>query len=378
MKNLPTGNQSGGLSRRVIATALGAVIAFGPMMASAQSMGPRQSGDTNASAGAGNISSAAVDPVALERAHKKLREAVAIADHFLPEAQAQGLSDSWRMTMITNLMKGTQENFANVASAKTLTEARMAAIEVAAAGIMSSTAERSKVLGSVTGDLVFSPMTPCRLVDTTQSGGGGPFVNGEARTYFYSSNYGSSGCSPDLVAGFGSTRPAAMAVNINVLALSQGFAGIGYLAAYPTGGSPNTAWMTYQQGNALANAGVMPINQATGNYNIFVQFGTHIKIDVFGVFSSPAATALDCTGAAGSTISIPANSNNYYYPATACPTGYRAVTPYCYTLNAAGVYLNGSGLDGAFGTQTFCSYINLNAAPVSVYVGQSCCRVPGR
>ena len=352
--------------QRIVAGTLTVALAFGPLQASAQGS-KLVTGPDEATMGS-PASAAAIDPVALERAQKKLRDAVAIADHFVPEATAAGLGDSWRMTMITNLMKGSQANFANVASAKTLSEARLAAIEVAAAGFTSG--ERSKTLGSVTGDLLFTPMTPCRLVDTTQPGGGGPFTAGEVRTYFYSSNYGSSGCSPDLVAGAGSTRPAAMAVNINVLALSSSFANAGYLAAYPDGGAPNTAWMTYKFGDVIANAGVMPFNQSTGNYKIFVQFGTHIKIDVFGVFSSPVATALDCTTLVGTSTTLPANSANTFAPAPACASGFTKVGVLCGTSTNSNRVL-GTTLGGCFNA-------NDSATAATVTASSVCCQTPGR
>ena len=358
--------------RRLAASAVAVAVAFGPLQASAQRAVEFGSTQDSTAPNASASATAAIDPGMLERAQKKLRDAVAIADHFVPEASAAGLGDGWRMTMITNLMKGSQANFANVASAQTLSEARLAAIEVAAAGFTSG--ERSKTLGVVTGDLTFSPMTPCRLIDTTQTGGGGPFTAGEVRTYFYTSNYGSSGCSTTF-AGVDAFRPAAMAVNINVLALSSSFANAGYLAAYPDGGAPNTAWMTYKFGDVIANAGIMPINQGNGNYKIFVQFGTHIKVDVFGVFTAPEATALDCVDTTPVTSVInsgPFNGGVYFAFATAatCATGYASVALRCTVNNglaSASQANTGVCAGNAFGNNSY----TLGAV-------RTCCRTPGR
>ena len=356
--------------RRFAASAVAVTLACGPLQAHAQRVSPIDASQESAGPSSPTAAIAAIDPAMLERANKKLREAVAIADHFVPEATAAGLGDSWRMTMITNLMKGSQANFANVASAKTLGEARLAAIEVAAAGFTSG--ERSKTLGSVTKDLLFTPMTPCRLVDTTQTGGGGALTAGEVRTYFYTANYGSTGCSPDLVAGAGSTRPAAMAVNINVLALSSSFANVGYLAAYPEGGSPSTAWMTYKFGDVIANAGTMPFNQSTGNYNIFVQFGTHIKIDVFGVFSSPEATALDCN-----TQTASGNTNTSVQ--AFCGTGYTRTGGGCDGFSTGAAGTAESALQESYPIANgWTCWNSKSTGAFSITAHAVCCRVPGR
>jgi hypothetical protein len=320
-----------------------------------------------------------IDPVALKRAHEKLREAVEIVDVFAQEAKAAGLDDGWRMTMITNLMKGSRENFRSVAAAKTLNEARIAAMELASNGATASTAQQ-KTLGTVTGDLTFSPRIPCRKIDTTQPGGGGPFNPGQVRTYFYTTSYGAPDCNLTY-AGADAKRPAALAVNVSVLALSSAFAGSGYLAAYPAGGTPDTAWITYKQGDVITNAGVMPIDQATGNYSIFTQFGVHVKLDVFGVFSAPAATALECVQTEDTLQAVSNSSKSGLVYSPSCTAGYTAVSMGCYWDDflgtSTGTYITSQGLSSS-ATQAYCQGTNFSGASRTLNVKAVCCRVPGR
>ena len=360
--------------QRLVAGTLTAALALGSLHASAQGT-KLISGPDEATTGSPASEERAIDPAALDRAHAKLREAAAIANRFVPEATAAGLSDGWRMTMITNLMKGSRANFANVASAQTLTEARLAAVEVAAAGVGATGAVRTKDLGSVTVDLVFLPISPCRIIDTTVTGT--PMTSGEQRN-FVTFAAGSQGVTDgncvfnQMGTAINAKRPAALAANISVLALSTSFTGIGYLAAYPQGGTPNTAFMTYKLGDVISNAGIIPISQNVGNagFTLFVSFGAHVKMDVFGVFVSPEATALDCTTVVGTVTTLPANSANTISSAPACATGFTQVGVLCGTSSNFNRIL-GTTLGGCFSANESATAANVTASSV-------CCRTPGR
>lgn len=78
-----------------------------------------------------------------------------------------------------------------------------------------------------------------------------------------------------------------------------------------------------------------------------------------------------------STFTISANTANFFNN-PACPTGYRATTPYCWTASS-GVYHQGSGYNAnAPGNATFCAWQNTTGASQTVFGGNICCRVPGR
>ena len=365
--------------RRLAASAVAVTVAFGPLQASAQRAAefgaPPDAGAPNTSVGV----AAAIDPATLERAQKKLRDAVAIADHFVPEATAAGLGDSWRMTMITNLMKGSQANFTNVAGSKTLADARLSAIEVAAAGVPAS-ADRSKALGSVTTDLVFMPISPCRIIDTTVTGT--PMTSGEQRN-FVTLNNASQGASngscvfQQVGTALNSKRPAALAANISVLALTTPFSSIGYLAAYPQGGTPDTAFMTYKFNDVISNAGVIPVSQAASNagFTLFVSFGAHIKMDVFGVFVSPEATALQCVDVVVSDVVAAGNRG---LGTASCAAGYTLTGGGIRTFSNDLQTVNASAPSSPNSNSWFSSITNNGAASKTYDTYARCCRTPGR
>jgi hypothetical protein len=98
---------------------------------------------------------------------------------------------------------------------------------------------------------------------------------------------------------------------------------------------------------------------------------------VVGYFINPQATNLNCASTSVTTFNIAANSTNFFNNPV-CPTGYTAVTPYCWT-GASGVYSQGSGYNANTpGNATFCAWQNTTGAAQQTFGGNVCCRVPGR
>ena len=205
-------------------------------------------------------------------------------------------------------MKGSQANFARIASAPSLAEARLAAVEVAAIG-PSSTAQRAetgaaqlKNSGSASIDLTFVPLNPpCRLIDTRGAGGGGAFTAKQKRTYNFTqrTQYGGVGCSPiPLGSGPEISDPAAIAVNVTVQSNGIGSTNsLGFLSLVPSGSSDGpTSFMNYDGDEnyngdeTVANAGVVTLNQVTGTFDIFAQIPTQVIVDCYGSFVTPEHT----------------------------------------------------------------------------------------
>lgn len=92
--------------------------------------------------------------------------------------------------------------------------------------------------------------------------------------------------------------------------------------------------------------------------------------------ATPVAN-LECTNTNVASSTISANSSNFFNN-PACPSGYSAVTPYCWTASP-GVYSQGSGYNAnAVGNATFCSWQNTTGSPQTVFGGNVCCRVPAQ
>jgi len=91
---------------------------------------------------------------------------------------------------------------------------------------------------------------------------------------------------------------------------------------------------------------------------------------------TPAPAALQCTNTSIHTFTVSANTVSFFNN-PACPAGYDAVTPYCWTASA-GVYSQGSGYNANVpGNATFCAWQNTTGSEKSVFGGNMCCRVPG-
>ena len=235
-----------------------------------------------------------------------------------------------------------------------------------------------KALGSTTGDLVFTPVQPCRVVDTRVAGGA---IAADASRSFIavaiSAGTGfafQGGSSTDC----GVAAVGASAVVLNVTAVTPSIAG--YATVYPHGSSrPLAASVNYTAGAIVNNTVIVRIpNPLTINDFTIYSFGqSHYVVDIVGYFSPPQVTRLQCIDTPISTTTLVAGANTFINN-PACPAGYDAITPYCYS-SAAGVYSRGSGYNSnTNGLATFCAWHNSTASSQEVYGGNVCCRIPGR
>ena len=251
----------------------------------------------------------------------------------------------------------------------------------AAAGIPERPALQAlaaKTLGSTTNDLVYTPVTPCRIFDTRVAGGilGAGATRGflavaiSAGTGFGFQGGSSTDCN---VAGIG-----ASAVVLNVTAVTP--ANVGFATVWKHGETrPLAAAITYNAGQVISNTVVVGIPNPLGinDISVYTSAPAHYVADIVGYFSPPQATGFQCTNTTVQNFTIGANLSNFFNN-PACPAGYVATTPYCYTP-ATGVRMQGSGYNSnASGNATFCAWENNTGVSQSVFGGNVCCRVPGR
>ena len=133
-------------------------------------------------------------------------------------------------------------------------------------------------------DLVFTPVTPCRIVDTRLAGG--PFTPGARREFYV---YGTTiianqGGNP---AGCASPRGEPSAVHINVTAVPQ--SGSGYFGVFPANVEPpNASLVNYKTGvQNIANAATIKTYYQAGAREIEVinrNGSAHLVIDVMGYY----------------------------------------------------------------------------------------------
>jgi hypothetical protein len=180
------------------------------------------------------------------------------------------------------------------------------------------------VLGDSTDDLVFTPVTPCRIIDTRA--GVAPYtgiIAANTGRQFYVSLADSS---PQ--GGFAGscgipTSPYPSAVAINITSTGQ-VGTTGNLRAIQTcGGTPNVSLVNYVVGTNIANAAIVPAahNACGFNGDIYIYSGnsqSHAVVDIMGYFNPPAATPLSYTRV--SNTASCAISASCYVSAT-CPAG---------------------------------------------------------
>jgi hypothetical protein len=133
---------------------------------------------------------------------------------------------------------------------------------------------------SAANDLVFTPVTPCRIVDTRLTGGA--IAPGGIRSYNVRGAVASQGGNP---AGCPSPGGEPRAVHVNVTAVPLGN---GNIVAYPFGSAtPNASMVNYRSdAQNVANSGIVKTCfNCTKDINIKSNFGsTQVVIDVLGYY----------------------------------------------------------------------------------------------
>ncbi|GAB2500153.1 hypothetical protein [Arenimonas alkanexedens] len=234
-------------------------------------------------------------------------------------------------------------------------------------------------LGDVAADLVFVPVTPCRLFDTRVY----PIFGGQ--TYAWPippnslrrfevtsvSSYASQG-GADNDCGVGNQGEFAAAV-INITAVNP--AADGYLTAFPANeGIPLASSLNYSAGDIVGNEVIVKLNQDIPlELSVFSYAQSDVVGDIVGYFRAPQATPLQCVDKASAAANI-APGAWLGISSGACDAGYSLVSGSC----------NGAFGDGRLittrtrATDHFCTYRNLGTVSMQAFAYARCCRVPGR
>ena len=147
-----------------------------------------------------------------------------------------------------------------------------------------------QTLGDASADLVYTPIAPCRIIDTRLAGG--TLAAGSPRSFYAAGSFGFAGQGGNP-AGCGLPLGPATAAVINFVAVNPG--GAGNLRAWAYGGTtPNASIVNYAAvGMNIANAVVVPLCDAGPSScvpaDIVVQADVspaHLVADVTGYFRS--------------------------------------------------------------------------------------------
>ena len=228
-------------------------------------------------------------------------------------------------------------------------------------------------LGDIANDLVYTPVVPCRIVDTRNAGG--VISANTARSFDVDGGtfLGQGGVNGSCGIPFGVARAVAM-----TLTVTQPSAG-GFFTAWAVGSpQPLSSVINFAAGQTIANTTIVPVVPGGGpDFNLFVGGSTaHVITDVVGYFAAPAATALDCITVSSAV--TPVGVNVWTAVDASCPLG-RTATGGGYdvpegTLGFPGVWINSQ--PNGNGWRTWVD--NQTNGNRNVQTSVRCCRLPGR
>lgn len=231
------------------------------------------------------------------------------------------------------------------------------------------TAAVAKALGDATQDLVYTPITPCRVVDTRNTvagaipaGGTRSFVGAGVSTYA-----GQGGANVNC--GLSLEAPAALALNITAVTPS----GPGYATAFAYGtAQPGTANVNYAGGDIVNNAIVTPIaaQSASFDFTLFSYAQAHYVVDVIGYFDRPRASPIECVNSSPNTTTVNVGATANLVATAACPAGYGATSVNCESSSWS--------MPLVFVSGNVCSARNNGSTQATLKAGLRCCRIPGR
>ncbi len=150
------------------------------------------------------------------------------------------------------------------------------------------------------GDLVFTPLIPCRILDTRFGSDAFAGPIGDSTTISIQTNIS------DFSAQGGSSEPCGLPTNIDMPAIMINVTAVeppntGHLRVYPFAASlPNASVVNFVPGQDIANNTVIP--QCIGcdsDISIFVASTANVIVDVIGYYNRPTVYRIGGPGPAG-------------------------------------------------------------------------------
>ena len=292
-----------------------------------------------------------------------------IVQNVAADAAGKGANQAWRVGLSSVLYATSSTTLRQIAAtASTLDQAHaMARADLPHGGVRGIGANS---LGSTSDSLVFTPITPCRFIDT-RNVGGGITIPRQFDTSLDASTYGgATGCK--LPAG----GEASIAVNVTIVV--AGTAVAGYLGIRPVGSTALTSFINWPTGGTQgwANAGIVSTaRNGSGNYAFEVfasNAGPDLIVDLFGYFdvAHSAARGLDCTTTDPVYWSFLGSSTNTEY--SQCPSGYQVVSASCIETDPQ-MRLIGSGVNTS-SNASYCTWQNTGSSIGHTQMYAACCR----
>jgi len=289
---------------------------------------------------------------------------------------------TWSQRMVSNFVSADATNFRNALKRDTF-EGAMAELtgtghrlsdeavitKFASVNASSSKSQSTVKFGELGRDLVYTPVAPCRILDTRNVAAGAIAAN-STRNFvaFGVSSFASQGGS---ATNCGVNPLAATAVAINLTAVTP--AAAGYATAYPFGtAQPLAASVNYAAGAIVNNALIVqtPNPISSFDFTLYTFAQSHYVADIVGYFAPPLATALQCVDTAKTIVEDIAAGGTANANAPACAAGYTQTATNCETSSWL--------MPIVFSNAGTCSARNNDAVPQDLRASRTCCRLPGR
>ena len=285
---------------------------------------------------------------------------------FSGAAAREGLSEGWKVDLMQAVLSLPAASIRELKRAESPREAQKTARQVRsamAAAARDGSSESAKSLGDANRDLLFTPITPCRVLDTRA---GVKLVAGV--TLGVDMDGGNAGNAVGCThSGVGGPEVQGYAINITVTETGGG----GFLQVQPALATPSTSWLNWTATNTtVANQGIVRNLQNSSNEFSIKGNGsdTHVLVDWFGYFGPPTSLpSLSCTVVVGTPVSMGANSGGTNAGIPACAAGSVRTGIYCQTDQFL------SKLSGFNSGQ--CNYTNPTATVFNVRADAICCSV---
>jgi hypothetical protein len=294
---------------------------------------------------------------------------------------------TWANRMVPTFTHARPENFREAISRNTFESASAALsgrgqrlsdqqvlaglARVSDGGSHSNSELAAKALGSYTSDLTYTPLQPCRIVDTRVAGGA--IGANQSRAFnalvAQGGNFTAQGGMGHDCQSLTSSEAAAVVINITAVGPSTA----GYATAYPYGfARPATSSLNYTAGTIVNNTVITripsPINSK--DFTLYSFAAADYVVDIVGYFAPPVSTELDITTRAAQAV-ISANSEGYVRYAE-CPVGYARTGGDCWgALFLPNTYLKETG-------PAQCVFFNGSSQAESFTAQTRCAKVPGR
>ena len=223
-----------------------------------------------------------------------------------------------------------------------------------------------RALGDVDRDLVFVPVTPCRIIDTRVAGGA--ITANTVRSFDVSSvtSYAAQGGENSNCNGVGAAGSFAAAA-INFTVVTPG--GAGYITAFPFGATqPLAATVNYVAGDVRGNFAVVKLDQgaAANELSVYTFAQTHLVADIVGYYTRTPVPSLECVSTGQTSVVIPSNGTDNVN-APNCLAGYVQAATNCETTSWL--------MPIVFFNNGTCSARNNSGSDATLRASRTCCRV---